>query len=693
MALVVKKTKTLLTVQSDHWSFSHAMKSGGCMSVARVRHGSGKNILCSPIVTYVDQNAGKGAGVIRYSDQFDDTPRIRVLTRRKKQIAVRVEGELKSKQRQSIGISYTIDYEYCTTHVKIKRSLICRKKVDGISVVGAGSFTVARTLQDWTATSSYFHMENDTAADWGVKMGRPAAIWGRLENSYYPNYIDRHIPYHLCLFEEGVEGIECFPDSKLHAWEEQFGEPGKQCGHYSIYANGECASVVIEPLNLEATVSLKGKYELASFLSLPCVKRDGTNKSCIWIGGGTVRPRKDKPWATDDEIKQLADEGNQVLVHHHDNPDGLGIRPDSSFFWADGTYPPYDSHNMKELDRVINTVHKCGMKIIPYFSVNELHPKAPYYREKIRSWARNYGGSKKIRHWNTRGGEFGADVCLGSGWMDCLKQNIKTVMDHHDFDGLYFDMLGHTYCNNPGHSSLMHNTIDEQVDIIAYAREIVGDDGIIVTHQSFFPLIAIENMVNAIVIMEEVPGYPSFYGSNVPTLAEFLPFCSFVNVAHKAVCPYVMLPRKRKKAEERKLIARTLVAGMTFYAAQVEQLDQAVDFSHISKSLTGYDLSKYRFYDHKQSDIEINNQNIKSAVYKSRDSLLIIFANTETNSAERFRWKCDKQWAGDSKFTMKQIDYNASSTEVKVSNRSSNPSGAGILGGFEVAVCELTRVK
>jgi len=75
---------------------------------------------------------------------------------------------------------------------------------------------------------------------------------------------------------------------------------------------------------------------------------------------------------------------------------------------------------MDKYDKVIAGCHKAGIRVATYFSNKELHPSTPQFQQHGIEWGRmdRKGG---LQH-NSSGpkSEFGAQMCLRSGWLDYL---------------------------------------------------------------------------------------------------------------------------------------------------------------------------------------------------------------------------------------------------------------------------------
>ncbi|MBN1676364.1 MAG: hypothetical protein JXR37_35295 [Kiritimatiellae bacterium] len=76
-----------------------------------------------------------------------------------------------------------------------------------------------------------------------------------------------------------------------------------------------------------------------------------------------------------------------------------------------------------------------GMRIVPYFSLLELHRDTPEFRAHARAWRKVFEGNEDLLFTQEQGKGFGGLMCLQSGWSECLKAQVKRVLARHDFDG------------------------------------------------------------------------------------------------------------------------------------------------------------------------------------------------------------------------------------------------------------------
>jgi hypothetical protein len=175
---------------------------------------------------------------------------------------------------------------------------------------------------------------------------------------------------------------------------------------------------------------------------------------------------------------------------------------------------------MAEYDRVIADCHRHGIRVATYFSNKELHPTVAAYQQHGAEWARLPDDTWEQWHNAYSGDEYGAQMCLRSGWADCHKEYIDTVLSRHALDGTYYDWNAALYCHNTRHvpgregtelrpgvggwalSPAGHWDMDELLDLVAWTRQRVGPEGLMILHNTMVPMAATENYADSIVAME-----------------------------------------------------------------------------------------------------------------------------------------------------------------------------------------------
>ena len=682
---LIKKNNNFY-VSNGYWQTEHDPSQGGCITSIKIFNGTNKNILAAPIRSYISKYSETEWTYPDFRDDLDTNASIRII-KNNEIIKIKTRSRLTDTAREQLPAELITVYEYHFAYIKIFRTFKCKEKIADINQVGAGTIETIPELNCWTARHSAAEENNESAENFEHIVNIPSPKWGKIDNTISPAFISWHPALHLCIFNNGIEGIETFPDSNIKEWEEQIVSANNgRCARFAVNKrfNPDRSVFFCEPYFgiWEKPVTLHGEYSFVSYIGLPNIRKNGPDKKFIWINT-VLRIRKENRWTGESEIKEMSDNGIQLLIHHHDTPKGHGLWPDGSFFWPDGKFPPYEKTELLNMKKTIKLAHKYRMKIIPYFNPRVLHAAAKEYKKNINNWSRIFGADKNPHYYyDESGGSYGAMACIESGFSDFLKTYIKKIIKTYNFDGAYFDGPTPAWCGNTKHAEHPHTSTDGMIDLIEYTRKLVGDNGIIVAHQTMSPLIAIENLVNISVIMENVNGFPIFY-KGVPELDCFTMHCSFVNVTHKAVCGYTAIPGKCPENEIKKLVARCIVKGLSFKGKSYDPFKDYEYWKHLSRYLKKLDLSGYRFEDHSKKMIVSSNPAVCGALFHSADSIVAILANTESAKKENFIWNID----------LKRCIYKKENMTVYPKDRDAfcykEDGIEDTIGGFEVKIYDI----
>jgi len=127
-------------------------------------------------------------------------------------------------------------------------------------------------------------------------------------------------------------------------------------------------------------------------------------------------------------------------------------------------------------------------------------------------------------------------MCLKSGWKEFLKKYVEKVVKTLGLDGVYYDYAHYWFCNNRLHNKGDHTNIDDLIEFLEYTRSLVGEDGIILLHQSgWFPSVLVENYADGHIMLEDWSEW-----RELPPLEKFplnTLHIKFMNVAPKIPCP------------------------------------------------------------------------------------------------------------------------------------------------------------
>jgi hypothetical protein len=161
--------------------------------------------------------------------------------------------------------------------------------------------------------------------------------------------------------------------------------------------------------------------------------------------------------------------------------------------------------------------------------------------------------------------EFGAQMCLRSGWLDYLKASIDRVLTHHPLDGVYYDWNVALLCCNPRHEKPKadgtaggHWDIDELLNLMEWTRRRVGPRGLIIVHNTTTPMFATENFADDVVANEWGYGKWSEKG---PSLAELPLEWSLVSARRRGVISYGQLDARAPRRLHRLFALEALLGG------------------------------------------------------------------------------------------------------------------------------------
>lgn len=635
-ALEREEEAGFLRLRTSCYEVEHSLRQGGAIQSIRFFQGSGQNLLLAPLGCEVIV-AGAGAP---FSTLHQAVARVqtRVVDERPQ---VEVEGALCDAEGHACGVEYRFTYEYRWGAIRVRQYL--RFPSGGIRV---RHLVVLQGL-----------LRPDLGA-YGVRPGAsaeaspdPAAFgvcqWGRLRpgTSFDCPYESRYVPRYLVCGDPGREGLEWFVASDLSQWDYQVcGRPGY--GHLWLGSQSRPPAVrlSIAPLDLpRGDHALAGEYLFESWIGLPV------------ITGRAHRPFlhtsfQRRPWPTGETIRGWADRGIRTAHFHHDGDthrDGL--------FWRDGRYPPFGPEDMAAYDRVIRTCQEHRIRVATYFSNKELHPTTPAYQAHGAEWARLPGERGEQLHNHYSGDEYGAQMCLRSGWLEQLKQNIDTVLSHHPLNGVYYDWNVALYCHHAAHgqggrpaptgtapgpgghafSPAGHWDVDELIELMEWTRQRVGRDGLVIIHNTMAPCAATENLADHVVAMEWGYGRLS---TAAPDLAALPLEWGFLGARPRGVIGYGCLEPEAPAAVHRQMTLRCLLTGTAPWPAQDLDLE-------IFRPLRDFDLSGFRFFDWRTAPVRLEVEGVAAALYVGEDRALVIIANL-TGDPRRVRAALDPQAAG-----------------------------------------------
>lgn len=600
-------------VRNRFYEFTHSLDRGGAVTSIRLLQAGGENLLREACACELGlAGAGKPFSPGRCSGMN---------AQRGAEPVLGFESELRDPDGKACGVVLKVTCRHRWGHVKVRQELVLP---DG------GVEANRLLLHRWVLAPRLTH--------YAVRPGAPAEAgsyppfamglcqWGRFSpgTAFNCTVQSRFVPRYVAFAEPGRQGLEWFPGSSLAQWD------------YQVTGASGHASLQIEPranppgiaLNLCAldipmgAVKLRGRLVFDSYIGVPI------------LAGRAHQPFlhatfRRKPWPADDAIAGWAARGVRTAHFHHDgDSNGDGI------FWRDGTYPPFEPGDMKEFDRVIATCHRHGIRVATYFSNKELHPTVQAYKDHGTEWARLPEDRRQVLHNHYLGDEYGAQMCLKSGWLEWFKGYVDTVLSRHDLDGTYYDWNVGLYCHNPRHvgapdtagpdpaaglgawafSPIGHWDIDELLELMLWTRRRIGPDGLSIVHTTMCPMAATENFADCVVAMEW--GY-SQLSTGAPALDDLPMEWNFMGSRSRGVIGYGCLDPSAPERIQRQMTLRCLLTGVAPWPARDLDLE-------LFAPLARRDLGRFAFHDWRNTLAPAPGEGTATAVYTRPEQWLVL---------------------------------------------------------------------
>ena len=606
-----------LTLSTPYYTFRHDLKRGAEISLVAYTHGSSPNLLVKPIDAYVETPDGE-----YFNTQNDASPEV-VLENSGKTRVVLITSRLLSAKGKDSSVRLRTRYEYRWGYVKVHREFVFGARPIAVRRVSVFSAVFDPSLDQYGYRQAIAEQEGVSPVSFGVMQ------WRKLRAGAFfdPPLETRFVPRYLVLANPGIEGIEWFVSDDLAQWDYQaVGKPG--AGSCGVSANLAPlgVGVYINALDIAGQVLAHGTWTFDSYIGVPILEGHA-NPTWLHTSFGANGGK----WVSEAEVKKWADSGIRT-VHCHNDGDALG----DGLFWRDGSYPPYPPEDMKKYDRTIDLCHEHGIRVATYFSNKELHPATQAYKDHAEEWGRKPDDMGGLHHNPTLHGEYGAQMCLKSGWLKTLERNIDTVLKNHKLDGVYYDWNVALYCNNPLHAGKTSNGVsgqtgtlalsptghwdmDELLQLMEWTRERVGPKGLIVLHNTMAPMFATENFADRVVGMEW--GYGRLSRS-VPPVQELPLEWSFAGARSRGVIGYGSVDKSAPARISKVFALEALLTGVAPWPAS----DEAIALYKILTPLG--DLTNYKFADWRNRAIGLDAPDCITAVYSRESEAWILLGNT-----------------------------------------------------------------
>jgi hypothetical protein len=465
--------------------------------------------------------------------------------------------------------------------------------------------------------SDYGYREGTTEEEGAPPFSFGSNRWGKLRegNPAEPLLKTPYVPRSLLFADAGVEGLEWFVSSDLGQWELQL--TGRRGQGQCLLARSQAPEGValsIAPLwRADSAVALPRTCVFDFYLGLPILEGHARRP---WFHTSFNRNRG--AWVPPEQMRRWKETGLETVHCHND-----GDYYDDGLFWRDGSYPPYP--DMDKYDQVIKDCQQAGIRVATYFSNKELHPSTPEFQRHGAAWGRK-DRQGNLQHNFFRGqSEFGAQMCLRSGWLEFLKFSIDRVLQNHPLNGVYYDWNVALFCRNPLHegkpaeaAASGHWDMDQLLELMEWTRRRVGPNGLIIVHNTTTPMFATENFADFVVANEW--GYGKWTDRG-PELAQLPVEWSLAGARPRGVISYGQIDSQAPRRLHRLFALEALLGGVTPWPASPETFEL---FS-LLKPLG--DFNSYRFADWRNPAVSLTGNRCASAVYSRPGESYVILAN------------------------------------------------------------------
>ncbi len=598
-----------LTLRTPYYAIKQDLKRGGAISSIRLTYGRAQNLLVSPFDTRVQDAAGEV-----YSDLNDPAPRV-TARQDDSNAVVTVEAKLRGGQGWQSSIRIEATYDYRWGYVKIHKQITFpsdfrAKEICPVSTVLAPSL------------SAYGYRDGRMEQEGAPPFSFNTCHWGKVAPDGAAAIDTPYIPRYAMFVDPGREGLEWFVSDDLAEWDLQVsGKRGQ--GRSVLRASATPAGIAfaVSPYeNEQSAVRVPAVLTYDYYIGLPLLEGHAFKP---WLHASFNRNRGE--WVSAEQIRRWAASGIQT-VHCHNDGDYYG----DGLFWRDGSYPPYP--DMDKYDAVINDCHKAGILVGTYFSNKELHPSTAAFKEHGMEWGR-MDRKGDLQHNIYRGkSEFGAQMCLRSGWLDYLKFCVDRVLTHNPLDGVYYDWNVALVCYNPRHEHLKpgqpaagHWDIDELLNLMEWTRRRVGPHGLVIVHDTMTPMFATENFANYVVANEW--GYGKWPAKG-PNLDQLPLEWSLVNARPRGVISYGQIDANAPRSLFRLFALEALLAGVTPWPASPETFDLYKVLKPIGS------LETCRFADWRNRAVIVSGGRCGSAIYSRPGESWLLLGNLDETARE-----------------------------------------------------------
>ncbi len=638
-------------VTSPFWRMEFDLRGGGALDSIVFPHGSGRNVLTAPFRTYVDG----------WSDA--EAPAVESRSTNEENVArLEFSGHLGAHGRKKGPVAFRTVWIITARTIRADCTLWFESDL-AAGRVGVGSTALRGDLDEFGLRVGPGNNPRATSATYG-KASSAGSTW----------IDERHPPMYMVFFRRNVEGFDITTGTDLAIWESGLARKGG-AGRFqaSVSKDGAAIEVLREPLSSVSPVTVrKGEYTFSYYLGLPrLVEKSDRKWRHIAFGN--------HPWPSDELIGRWAENGVNVARLHND------YVADENF-WHDGSWPPYDEKGMSELRRVIATCRRHKIRVVPYFSIHEFHPKSQGYAANESQWKRSVDQAGTVFHNRTGQGEFGAQMCLQSGWLQRLKTDVERAYRELGFDGIYYDWSAVLPCNNKGHDGNWHLGSDGMMDILAWTRRLIGSDGTLIVHVSgWLPSFPHENYADLLVNAEEASSGDRMMRKDDIALMTYL-----AEGVPRSPCP--AYGKDRIVERNRNKLALMVAYGAFPWSGQDGPV--AEDTLRLFHAFQPYRLQDFRLYNADSGALRTSWDDVQGAVYASPEQALVVLSNPEAGRRKNVIWRVSPERLGYAPSAEVNIRDTASGRVSRVPWQAlEDGSLATELEGFEYKLFEVRPVR
>lgn len=598
-----------LVLSTPFYQVEHDLRRGGVLARIHLTHGKASNLLMAPLTCRIVDEEGRV-----HTDEMDRTPRVRTWKDASSQI-VTVEANLCREKGAASMLWLKTTYTYRWGYVRIHREILQREGNLRVREITPVNLVAAPSLTHYGYRDGLLEEDGAGAFTFG------SCHWGQVQTNTGPAFDSSQPPRYVMFADPGVEGFEWFVSSHLAPWD-RLPDGRRRQGRSFLQTTTDPAGVAFRVSTLQTTQSpvlLGAALSFDFYLGWPLLEG---HAQPAWLHSTFNRNRGD--WVTAAQWQSWTSSGIQT-VHCHNDGDYYG----DGLFWKDGSYPPYP--DMAKFDEVIAECHRRGIRVATYFSNKELHPSTGSFQEHGEEWGRLEKAGKLQHNFYKPDSEFGAQMCLRSGWLSELKNTIDRVLTNHALDGVYYDWNVALGCRNPRHEPNAatqggaHWDVDELLNLMEWTRLRVGPRGLVIVHNTTTPMFAAENFANHIVANEW--GYGK-WAEPGPGLEELPLEWSLVGARSRGVISYGQLEAKSPRRLHRLFALEALLANVTPWPASGEALELLPALGIVGR------LDTCRFEDWRNPAVTLEGGRCGSAIFSRREESFLLIANLQAEAQE-----------------------------------------------------------